>query len=112
MRFPPTNLTLVSQTLASVVLRWGVAPQAATYNVYRDGKPIASGITALTYTDATVSSNKRYLYVVTGVVSGTETPQSNRLTVDVLAGTTLTFQSVFQEQPGEGGYPDILWRWQ
>lgn len=112
MRFPPTNLTLVSQTTAQAVLSWGVSPQATSYNVYRDNVRIASGVTGLTYTDSTVKSDKRYAYVVTGVLAAVESPQSNRLVVDIYQGTTLTFESVFQEQPGYGGYPDILWRWQ
>jgi hypothetical protein len=111
VKFPPTNLTLVSKTLASVVLSWGLAPQATSYNVYRDGKQIASGIIALTYTDS-VASNKRYAYRVAGVVGGIETPYSDFLNVDIEQGNTLTFESVYQLQPGEGGYPDIQWRWQ
>ncbi|SRR6266403_3805235 len=111
MRFPPTNLALVSSTLATAVLGWGAAPQAASYNVYRDGKQIASGILVLTYTDSTVKS-RRYAYRVSAMVGGVETPYSNQLDVDILQGTTLTFESVYERQPGEGGYPDILWRWQ
>lgn len=112
MLFPPTNLTLVSNTLATAVLGWGAAPQAASYNVYRDGKQIASGILVLIYTDSTVKSGHRYTYRVSGMVGGVETPYSDLLNVDILQGTTLTFESVYQLQPGEGGYPDIQWRWQ
>lgn len=112
MLFPPTNLTLVSKTTAQAVLAWGLAPQAATYNVYRDNVNIASGLTALTYTDSTVASNKRYRYAVTGVVAGNETAQSNAINVDIETSANLTFEAVFQEMPGEGGYPDVLWRWQ
>lgn len=112
MIFPPTNLTLVSQTTASAVLAWNRAPQTSTYNVYRDNVKIASGIAALTYTDSTVVSNKRYRYAVSATSGGVETAQSNYLNVDILAGNTLTFEAVFQEQPGEGGHPDVAWRWQ
>lgn len=111
MLFPPSNLTLVSNTLATAVLSWVKAPQATSYNVYRDGKQIASGILVLTYTDATVKS-RRYAYRVSGMVGGIETSYSNQLDVNILQGNTLTFESVYQLQPGEGGYPDILWRWQ
>lgn len=112
MIFPPTNLVLVSNTLATAVLAWGKAPQATSYNVYRDRKQIASGILVLTYTDATVKSDRRYAYRVSAIVGGNETAYSNQLDVDILQGTTLTFESVYERQPGEGGYPDILWRWQ
>lgn len=111
MLFPPTNLVLVSQTVANAVLAWSAAPQASTYNVYRDNVKIASAIAALTYTDATVVANKRYRYAISATSGGVETAQSNYLNVDILQGTTLTFESVFQLQPGEGGYPDVLWRW-
>lgn len=112
MLFPPTNLVLVSQTVASAVLAWNRAPQTSTYNVYRDNVKIASGIAVLTYTDATVSASKRYRYAVSATSGGIETAQSNYLNVDILRGNTLTFESVYQLQPGEGGYPDVLWRWQ
>jgi hypothetical protein len=112
MLFPPTNLTLVSNTLATATLSWGKAPQATSYNVYRDNKPLASGVSALTYTDSTIKSNHRYAYRVSAMVGGVETSYSNLLNVDILQGTTLTFESVYQLQPGEGGYPDVQWRWQ
>lgn len=112
MTFPPTNLVLVSNTLASAVLAWGKAPQATTYNVYRDAKQIATGIVALTYTDSAVRSDRRYAYRVSAMVGGVETAYSNLLNVDILQGTVLTFESVYQLQPGEGGYPDVQWRWQ
>lgn len=110
--FPPTVLKLVSKTTASAVLAWGVAPGAQTYNVYRDNVKIASGLTALTYTDSAVSANKRYRYNVSGVVGGNETPRSNTLDIDIETSANLTMQVVYQEMPGEGGYPDVLWRWQ
>lgn len=109
----PVNLTLVSKTTAQAVLGWS-APHtgaAATYKVYRDQVLIASGITVLTYTDSTVTANRRYRYTVSGVVAGVETPQSNAVHADIEPSANLTFQSVFQEMPGEGGYPDVLWRW-
>lgn len=112
MLFPPTNLVLTSNTQAQAVLSWGVAAQAATYNVYRDNVKIASGITALTYTDATVIADRRYKYTISGVVAGVETPRSNAIDVNILTSPNLTFESVFQLQPGEGGYPDVLWKWQ
>jgi hypothetical protein len=111
MLFPPTNLTLVSKTTAQAVLSWLLAPQASTYNVYRDNVQIASGVAALTYTDASVIANKRYAYDVAGVVGGVETPRSNRQNVDIETSANLNFQVVYQEMPGEGGYPDVLWRW-
>lgn len=112
MLFPPTNLIEVSQTTVSVTLAWSRAPQTSTYNVYRDNIKIASGIAALTYTDLTVVANKRYRYAVSATSASVETAQTNYLNVDILAGANLTMEVVFQEQPGEGGYPDVAWRWQ
>lgn len=112
----PTNLVLVSQSLASAVLAWSPVPRASpaafSYNVYRDMKILASGIALLTYTDSTVRAGHHYTYRVTALLGGVETIGTDQLRVDILQGNSLTFESVFQEQPGEGGYPDILWRWQ
>lgn len=113
MIYPPNTLKLVSKTTAQAVLSW-LTPStgaAASYRVYRDNALIASGITALTYTDSTVAANHRYRYTVTGIVGGIETAFSNAIHVDIEPSASLTFQAVFQEMPGEGGYPDVLWRW-
>jgi hypothetical protein len=110
----PQNLKLVSKTTAQVVLAWTDPPtgSASPYSVYRGNLQIASGIEALTYTDLTVTANRRYRYTITGFVHGVETPFSDAIDVNVEPSASLTFQAVFQEMPGEGGYPDIMWRWQ
>lgn len=111
---PPTNLQLVSKTTASAVLSWGPPVNGASvqYNVYRDRKLIAPGLTGvLTYTDSSVSANHRYQFAVTGVTAGVESAFSNFIDVDIEPSANLDFEVVFQEMPGEGGYPDVLWRW-
>ncbi len=43
-------------------------PPKSTYNVYRDGEPIATGVDALTFTDEDVTAFVDYEYFVTGYV--------------------------------------------
>ncbi|HYF00546.1 MAG TPA: putative Ig domain-containing protein [Planctomycetota bacterium] len=70
----PTGLAAVAGP-SSVALSWSAPPQATTYtySVYRSpvsqpsggyGPPIASGLTATTYQDATAVSGAAYYYVV------------------------------------------------
>lgn len=110
--FGPSNLAVDSQSLVNCVLSWSPAPQAQSYKVYRDRNVIASGIiTPLTFTDSSIVAGRRYTYAVTALVGGLETPGTADLRVDISPAANLTFEVVFQEQPGEGGYPDVLWRW-
>ncbi len=81
---PPQNLTA---TLGdhSVNLLWGEVAGAASYNVKRaansDGPytTIASNITLNSYVDANVENSVTYYYVVTAVVGGVESDNSNEV---------------------------------
>lgn len=116
LKQPPQNFALTVNGQSSVTLTW--TPIASSlvigYYVWRDGVlltalPVIGG----TYIDTAIIAGHRYAYAVSAVDSSYNYgPQTPTLLADVLQGTTLTFESVYQLQPGEGGYPDILWRWQ
>lgn len=65
-----------------VVLHWGAALLAETYNVYRDGELIAQGVTEASYTDAGVSMDLAHTYTVTGLNAIMESNPSNEVVVN------------------------------
>ncbi|MCM0082546.1 fibronectin type III domain-containing protein [Geomonas sp. Red32] len=65
-----------------VSMSWTASADAGvTYTVYRDGSPVAVGLTGLSYGDAAVTPNTGYHYTVTAVKNGGESVPSNVLTV-------------------------------
>lgn len=69
----PTDLTAVPGD-NQIKLTWKAGEGAATYNVYRGtapngegSTPLATGLTALTYTDGSVKAGVKYYYKVAGV---------------------------------------------
>jgi hypothetical protein len=96
-------LPLAAQTTHKVTLAWvdGLNPAGVTYTVYRatglcSGTPtfstLATGVTVLTYTDATVTPGN-YCYQVTATVNGVQSAPSNSVLAPVpaFAPTALTF---------------------
>ena len=78
-RAQPSNLAVTGVTASQIDLAWtGVA--FATYNVYRDGSQIASGLGSASYSDAPLSAFTEYDYYVTATVFGTESGPSNTVT--------------------------------
>ncbi|MFZ5644512.1 MAG: hypothetical protein ACOY46_13060 [Bacillota bacterium] len=68
---------------AQVVLNWDAVANATGYNVKRattSGGPyttIATNVSGTTYTDASVTNGTTYYYVVTAIVNGVESGNSN-----------------------------------
>src|SRR5699024_4587690 len=54
---------------------------AVTYNVYRDGTKVKSGLTTKSYEDTGLTPNTKYEYQVSAVENGKESPKSNKITV-------------------------------
>ncbi len=87
---PPSNLAGYASGL-SIILTWSASPTpGVTYSVsrkqngYSSASEIASGITATTYTDTTVSVGVAYHYSVKAVLAGDSspyTPESGLLAV-------------------------------
>jgi len=79
----PGNFTAVSGN-GSVTLSWTASTGAVSYNVYRgmapggeSATPIATGVTALTYTDNAVTNGTTYYYTAVAANSAALSGQSN-----------------------------------
>lgn len=109
------NFAVTVNGQSSVTLTWTPFGSSLVigYYVFRDKvlitpTPIVGG----TFTDTNVVAGVRYMYAVSAVdASLAFGPQTLALEADVLIPADLTFGVVFQEQPGDGGIPDVLWRW-
>jgi fibronectin type 3 domain-containing protein len=84
--------------VAQVKLTWTATAGAATYNVYRSlngngegGTPIATGVSATTYTDTTIAFGTTYFYKVTAVDTGGEGPLSNEASATPLLLVRINF---------------------
>jgi fibronectin type 3 domain-containing protein len=62
-----TTCVKCGMPMAHVYLSWTTATGAISYNVYRDGTLLASGITLAQYTDMKVTGGYSYSYTVTSV---------------------------------------------
>ena len=61
---------------SQIALTWNALAGASSYNVYRNGSKIASGVTSTGYTDTGLSNGTVYTYAVSGNVNSVEGPQS------------------------------------
>lgn len=96
-----------------ITLSWLPVPGGVSgYHLYRDGVLIAtlSQPTAF-YIDTGVIGHQ-YNYALTSYTAGGSESPAALLNVQVYPGGELTFEVTFQEQPGEGGIPDLRWEWQ
>jgi len=84
----PTGLSATAISSTQVSLAWNAVPGATSYNVKRSlasGGPyatVATGISTTNYTD-TVPAGMRFVYVVTAVAGGPESPNSFEATVNL-----------------------------
>jgi autotransporter-associated beta strand protein len=89
----PTNLTAHGST-GSVTLNWTASSGAVGYDVKRSATNgsgytvVAYNVTALTYTDTSVTNGTIYYYVVSAVSSGGESANSAQATTGALAAPT------------------------
>jgi Concanavalin A-like lectin/glucanases superfamily len=87
----PTGLVAAVVSSNQINLTWNAVTNASSYNVKRsltNGGPyttMASGVTATNYPDSGLAGGTIYYYVVSAIVSGTETTNSAQAT-----GTTLS----------------------
>lgn len=112
----PQNFALTVNGQTSVTLSWTLLTSSFIigYYVWRDDVLLTPvPVVGHTYIDSTVIADRHYLYAVAAAdTSFAAGPQTPTLRADVLQAPNLTFESTYQIQPGEGGYPDIRWRWQ
>lgn len=76
---PPLNLAVTGVTISAVSLTWG-APigGATTYNLYRNGTRIQTGLSSTTATDTGLTPGTSYTYSVTAVKTTGEGSRSNQ----------------------------------
>lgn len=74
----PTDAPTVTATPGdtTVALSWTAVTGADSYTVTRDGTVVASGVTALSYTDTGLTDGTSYSYTVAGVNTGGSGPAS------------------------------------
>ncbi len=105
----PTNLTAAAVGPGQVDLDWddNTEPDLDSYNVYRDGAQIATGVTSSQYSDTGLSPSTQYCYTVTAVdTSNNESAESNQAcdttqeadTTPPAAPTNLTASAVSPSQ--------------
>lgn len=87
----------VSATPGQAIVTWSTVSGAASYAVYRTttsgsyGAALASGLTAATYTDTTVSNGTTYYYIVRAVTGGgVESPNSLEVAVRPISTFSLS----------------------
>jgi len=90
----PAGLTATAGN-QSVTLNWQAAPTAATYNVYRgttaggqSSSPVATGLTATTFTDTGRTNGTKYFYKVTALNGAGMSPRSDEASATPLAPVT------------------------
>ncbi|HBA89655.1 MAG TPA: hypothetical protein DCZ75_17205 [Geobacter sp.] len=81
LNYNNTPLTWTASTTAST--------QPVTYNIYRDGVIIATGIIPTSYNDDSVTPNSSYVYTVTAVSTEVESLPTTGLTVIIPANPDL-----------------------
>ena len=78
---------------SQIVPNWNPLTNATSYNVKRsmtNGGPftlIAGGVTGTNYSDVGLAAGTAYYYVVSAVVSGSETPDSGQAAAATLSPT-------------------------
>ncbi|HTC94928.1 MAG TPA: malectin domain-containing carbohydrate-binding protein [Terriglobales bacterium] len=91
---PPTAPTLATPTAGNnqVSLSWSSSAGASTYNVKRtltsgmNYALVASGLTATSFTDTTVTNGTTYFYVVSAQNTAGESPNSNQVSATPTSG--------------------------
>ncbi|WP_077612121.1 Ig-like domain-containing protein [Clostridium sp. Marseille-P2415] len=89
----PSNLKAVGGD-SKVDLSWNTVTDATSYNLKRSttaGGPyttIATGVTGTSYTDKDVKNGTTYYYVVSSIVSGIESTNSNEVSAKPIAAQT------------------------
>jgi hypothetical protein len=81
----PQHLEANDLSVNTVNLEWDSVNGATSYNVFQDGRLIATGITDLKHTVIGLDPNTTYQFAVTAVNSGQESVKSESITVTTLA---------------------------
>ena len=104
----PAGVSAAPISGSQIVPSWNTLANATSYNVKRsmtNGGPltlIAGGVTGTNYSDVGLAAGTRYYYVVSAVVSGSETPDSAQAAAATLSPTvgSLVHRYSFSETSG------------
>lgn len=91
----PDGLSASSTLPGEIDLSWSDVPDATTYDVYRDGKRIATGLPQSAYSDTNLGDGETHSYTVTAVNANGESQPSQPAT-----STTPQPQAPDQTVPG------------
>ncbi|MFO8008405.1 MAG: sugar-binding protein, partial [Candidatus Brocadiia bacterium] len=109
----PTGLTATAASDSQIDLDWddNTESDLDSYNVYRDGSQIATGVTVSSYSDAGLSAETQYCYTVTAVdTSSNESAQSAQDCATTQAATTADATiSEAASAPTIDGSADAVW---
>ncbi len=72
----PDGVTAVPDRAGDPLIGWAGVSGAASYDIYRDGTRIATGVTSTSYDDTAVPDCNPHNYAVTAVIVGTESVPS------------------------------------
>jgi enterochelin esterase-like enzyme/fibronectin type 3 domain-containing protein len=105
---PPTSLNALGVSASQINLGWNALTGATSYNVKRSltnggsYTTIASGVTATNYQDTGLAGGTIHYYVVSAIVSGSETTNSAQATATTLSPTvgSLVHRYSFSETGG------------
>ena len=110
----PTNLVASSASSTATGLIWSAASNAASYNIKRSltsGGPyttVATGVTAMTYTDSGLTNGTTYYYVVSAVNAAGEGANSNESSA---TPSNLLMQLKFDETSGATAWDSTYHGW-
>jgi len=98
---PPPVPTLATPTAGNnqVSLSWSASAGASTYNVKRtltsgaNYAVVASGLTATSFTDTTVTNGTKYFYVVSAQNAAGESPNSNEVSATPASGPVIAINA-------------------
>jgi outer membrane protein assembly factor BamB len=98
---PPPAPTLATPTAGNnqVSLSWSASAGASTYNVKRtltsgaNYAVVASGLTATSFTDTTVTNGTKYFYVVSALNTAGESPNSNEVSATPASGPVIAINA-------------------
>ncbi|WP_248928304.1 S-layer homology domain-containing protein [Paenibacillus hamazuiensis] len=100
----PANLSSGSVTQTGVTLTWDAAAENATYNVYDNGKLIASGIAGTSYKAEGLAAGTSHSFTVTAIINGVESAPSDAVKVTMPEEADKSKQGKHEKYIE--GYPD------
>ncbi|MDR3710599.1 MAG: PASTA domain-containing protein [Capsulimonadaceae bacterium] len=83
----PTGLSASATVQGEIDLSWNEVATASSYNVYRDGKKLVSGLAQSGYSDVRLGASETHNYSVTAVNVNGESAQSEQVSSTTLTDT-------------------------